>query len=133
MLVMSRSSGPAIACNISAASPTVRVMGPTWEIRPLAGSGWEGTRPCEGFRPYTPQNDAGMRIEPAPSEPWWIGPIPVAAHTAAPALDAPAFMPCFHGLWVIPVSGLWLTPVQPNSDVVVLPIEIAPAARNRVT
>jgi len=42
-------------------------------------------------------------------------------------------MPCFHGLWVMPVSGLWLTPVQPNSEVVVLPRMIAPSWRRRGT
>jgi hypothetical protein len=33
----------------------------------------------------------------------------------------------------MPVSGLWLTPVQPNSEVAVLPSTIAPASRSRVT
>src|SRR3954468_1946350 len=132
-LAMSRSSGPAIACSISAASVTVRVSGPTCEISPLAGVGQYGTRPCEGLMPYTPQNAAGIRIDPAPSEPWWIGPIPAAAQTAAPALEAPAFIPCFQGLCVMPVSGLLLTPLQPNSETVVLPMEIAPAARRRST
>ena len=41
----------------------------------------------------TPQNPAGMRIDPAPSEPWCSGPMPAAAQAPAPALDAPAFMP----------------------------------------
>jgi hypothetical protein len=70
--------------------------------------------------------DAGLRKR-------YGDPIPAAAQTAAPALDAPAFMPCFHGLCVMPVSGLLLTPLQPNSETVVLPIEIAPAARKRST
>src|ERR1035437_574488 len=33
----------------------------------------------------------------------------------------------------MPVSGLWLTPVQPNSDVVVLPMTMAPSSCRRVT
>ena len=31
----------------------------------------------------------------------------------------------------MPVSGLWLTPDQPNSDVVVLPRTMAPASLSR--
>jgi hypothetical protein len=31
------------------------------------------------------------------------------------------------------VTGLWLVPFQPSSGTVVLPIEIAPAARSRST
>ena len=33
----------------------------------------------------------------------------------------------------MPVSGLWLTPFQPNSGVVVLPRMMAPALRSRET
>ena len=42
-------------------------------------------------------------------------------------------MPCAQGLWVMPVSGLWLTPFHPCSEVVVLPSGIAPAAASRST
>ena len=66
---MSRSSGPANACSMRAASATVRVIGPTCEIRPLLGCGQYGMRPYDGFMPKTPQKAAGMRTEPAPSEP----------------------------------------------------------------
>ena len=74
-----------------------------------------------------------MRIEPAPSLPWCSGPIPEAAATPAPADDAPALAPCCHGLWVIPVSGQRLMPLQPNSEVVVLPRTMAPSSCSRVT
>src|SRR5918994_7980512 len=92
-----------------------------------------GTRPYDGLCPTTPQNPAGMRIEPAPSEPWWIGPMPAAAQIAAPVLEPPAFVPRFHGLCETPVSGLSPQPFQPNSGTVVLPIEIAPASARRST
>ena len=52
---------------------------------------------------------------------------------AAPADEAPALRPCFQGLCVMPVSGLLLTPIQPNSGDVVLPRMIAPARRRRET
>src|SRR2546425_2360073 len=65
-----------------------------------------------------PQKLDGIRIEPAPSEPWWSGPSPAAAATAAPALEPPEVMPGFHGLRVMPVSGLSPSAFQPNSGVV---------------
>ena len=74
-----------------------------------------------------------MRIEPAPSDPWCNGPIPAAAQMAAPVLEPPAFIPCFHGLCDTPVNGLSLQPFQPNSGTVVLPRLIAPASLRRVT
>ena len=80
-----------------------------------------------------PQKAAGIRIEPAPSLPWCKGPNPAAAAAPAPAEDAPAFMPCFHGLCVMPVSGLSDTPFQPNSEVVVLPSTMPPSAWRRGT
>ena len=39
-------------------------------------TGHIGTRPYEGFSPKMPQNPLGMRIDPAPSDPWWSGPSP---------------------------------------------------------
>src|SRR2546426_9082139 len=66
----------------SAASRTVRVMGPTWDTRakPLGNPRPSGTRPYDGLKPYTPQNAAGMRIEPPPSLPSASGPQPLDSH-----------------------------------------------------
>src|SRR6266702_3840917 len=36
-----------------------------------------------------PQKLDGIRIEPAPSEPWWSGPSPASTAAAAPALERP--------------------------------------------
>src|SRR5262245_38442961 len=80
-----------------------------------------------------PQKCAGMRIEPAPSLPWCSAPYPAADAAPAPAEEAPALYPCFQGLCVMPVSGQLDTPVQPNSDTVVLPSAIPPAAYIRAT
>ena len=115
----------------SAASATVRAIGPMWETLSLLRTGTCGTTPHVGFSPNTPQKCDGMRIEPAPSEPWCSGPKPAAAAAAAPLEDPPAFRPCCQGLCVMPVSGLRLMPVQPNSGVVVLPRMTAPAAFSR--
>ena len=117
----SRSSGPAITESISAASATVRVIGPLWMVWSLLDTGHCGTRPYDGLRPNTPQNAEGIRIEPAPSEPWCKGPSPAAAAAPAPALEPPVVIAGFHGLRVMPVTGLSPIPFQPNSGVVVLP------------
>src|SRR5215510_15731899 len=92
-----------------------------------------GTRPYVGLSPYTPQNDDGIRIDPAPSEPWASGPSPAAAAAPAPALEPPVVIAVFQGLRVLPVSGLSPVPFQPNSDVAVLPSMIPPAALRRLT
>ena len=98
MVWRSRRSGPAITLSISAASATVRVIGPAWESVSVADGGKIGTVPKVGFSPNTPQNAAGILIEPAPSEPCASGPRPAATAAAAPPLDPPAVDPCFHGL-----------------------------------
>jgi hypothetical protein len=59
--------------------------------------------------------------------------MPAATDAAAPALEPPGVLFKFHGLRVMPVSGLSPTPLQPNSLVVVLPITIAPAFFTRST
>src|SRR6266436_8285397 len=80
-----------------------------------------------------PQKAEGTRTEPAPSEPWWSGPSPAAAAAPAPALEPPEVIAVFHGLRVMPVSGLSPSAFQPNSGVLVLPVRIAPASRSRRT
>src|SRR5881397_4151967 len=92
-----------------------------------------GTRPNDGFSPKIPQNPLGIRIDPAPSEPWWSGPIPAAAAAPAPALEPPVVTFVFQGLRVIPVRGLSPIAIQPNSGVVVFPTMTAPASFRRRT
>src|SRR3954451_1605284 len=70
-----------------------------------------------------------MRIEPAPYEPRLSMPMPVAAAIAAPPLDPPQVFAGFHGLRLMPVSGLSVTPFQPNSGKLVLPRKTAPCSR----
>src|SRR6187200_2479659 len=96
--------------SISAASATLRVIGPTC-----------ATVPNGGLMPKRPVNEHGMRIEPPPSVPTASGPMPDATAAAAPPEDPPGVFAGFHGLRVMPVSGLSVTPFQPNSGVVVLP------------
>ena len=55
--------------------------------------------------------------------------MPAASAAAEPPLEPPGVVAVFHGLRVIPDSGLSVTPFQPNSGVVVLPRMIAPCSR----
>ena len=85
------------------------------------------------MNPKRPQNPAGMRIDPPPSVATCIAPMPNAAATAAPPLLPPGVIRVFHGFTVRPLSGLSVTPFQPNSGVVVLAKTFSPAARWRCT
>src|ERR1043166_7488425 len=81
--------------------------------------------------PNTPVKAAGMRIEPAPAVPRGRRPKLSSAAAAAPPEEPPVVRSSFHGLRVMPVSGLWHTPIQPNSGRVVLPRKTAPCSRRR--
>ena len=107
------------------------VCGPRWATLPKGESGYAGTRPKLGFKPKLPQNAAGMRTEPAPSVPTESGPMPAATATAVPPDEPPGVLAGFQGLRVMPVSGELVSPLQPNSGVVVLPSSTAPASRRR--
>src|SRR3989441_3116264 len=87
----SRSSPPAMTSSTSAASRTVRVMGPTWDTRakPLGNPRPSGTRPYDGLKPYTPQNAAGVRNQPPPPRASARGAPPPATPTAAPPPQPP--------------------------------------------
>src|SRR5438477_12442466 len=119
--------------SMSAASATLRAIGPTCATVPMGEGGQAGTRPKVGLMPNRPVNAQGMRIEPPPSVPTASGPIPEATAAAAPPEEPPGVFRGFQGLRVIPVSGLSVTPFQPNSGVVVLPSSTAPFSRSRAT
>src|SRR5262245_48368122 len=80
-----------------------------------------------------PANDAGIRIEPPPSDPTAIGASPAATAADAPPLDPPGVRSRRHGFRVAPKRRLWVAPSQPNVGVLVLPTMMAPAARSRAT
>src|SRR4051794_25968729 len=104
---------------MSAASCTDRVIGPTCATVPKGESGQAGTRPNDGLMPKRPVKEHGMRIEPPPSVPTASAPMPAATAAAAPPEEPPGVLSIFQGLRVMPVSGLSVTPFQPNSGVVV--------------
>ena len=76
--------------SISAASSTVVASGPFSAMpnhEPLPRSA--GTTPCPGLMPTSPQQAAGMRIEPMPSLPCAIGTVPDATAAAEPPDEPP--------------------------------------------
>ena len=129
-----RASGPAITDSSSATSPTFRAIGP---VTPIVSqwlrAGQSGTRPNEGRRPTTPQNDAGLRNEPPMSEPSASGTMPAARAAAAPPLDPPADRLRSAGLRVVPKIVLKVCDPAANSGTFVLPSSTTPAPRIRST
>src|SRR6186713_230642 len=117
----------------SAVSRTVRDIGPMCATVPYGESGHAGTRPNDGFSPKMPVNAHGIRIEPPPSVPSVRGHMPDATAAAPPPDEPPGVFAGSHGLRVMPVSGLSVTPFQPNSGVVFFPIRTAPLSRSRAT
>ena len=100
-LYQARGSGPEIASTTAAESATVLVTTPsTTPPSQLCAS--RGTRPRLGFRPTSPQYEAGMRIEPPPSLAWAMGNIPAATAHPAPPLEPPGDRAGSQGLRVIP-------------------------------
>ena len=85
------------------------------------------------FMPTRPQKPAGMRIEPPPSPPVAMGTRPPATAAALPPDDPPAVASRSQGLRVMPLSGVTLTLMPPNSLAVVNPMRFAPASSRRAT
>src|SRR5215831_14182085 len=119
---------------MSAASRAVRASGQTWATSSWPpAAGYIGTRPKVGLSPTSPQKLAGMRIEPAPSEPSASGASPAATAAAPPPVEPPGVRERSQGLRDSPKSRLSVEPRQANSGRFVLPTKIAPAARRPAT
>ena len=101
----SRASGCPVNSSVTTASSTNRQSGPTCDKDSVTVPGHTGIRPSVGLWPVTPQNEAGMRIDPPASEPSAIGTDPAATVAADPELDPPQLRIVFQGLRVTPVSG----------------------------
>src|SRR5579875_3214568 len=96
---MSPGKLPAITSSSSAASATVRAMGPLVPRPTRSGtSGPSEIRPRDGLIPNSPHTLLGMRIDPPPSLPWAAGARPAATAAAAPPLDPPADLDRSHGV-----------------------------------
>src|SRR5690625_3176552 len=115
----------------SAASSTVRVIGPACASGANGLAGYIGTRPCVGLSPTMPQKLAGMRMLPPASVPTASGAIPAATAAPAPPEEPPGVFDGSTGLRVIPVNGESVTAFQAISGVVVLPTNTIPSSRSR--
>lgn len=110
---------------------TSRASGPTQSRLVRAGhTPLRSTRPNEGLSPYTPQQAAGMRMEPPVSLPRAKSTRPAATATAEPLEDPPGTRPGARGLTGVPAQRL--IPVTPNASSCrfVLPTIRQPAARS---
>src|SRR6476660_283225 len=80
---------PATRLVSSAVSATVRAIGPSWQNWSRLNGGIAGTRPNGALYPTTPQNDAGMRIDPPMSEPVARYDVPAARLAPEPPEEPP--------------------------------------------
>ena len=86
-----------------------------------------------GFRPTRPQDDAGRRIEPAPSDAVAAAHSPAQTAAPLPPLEPAALRSVSQGLRVTPNDGPSVSPMIASSGRLVLPRSTAPAARSRRT
>ena len=83
--------------------------------------------------PTTPENDAGMRIEPAWSPPIAMSTSPAATTAALPVDEPPGVWPGTRGLMTGPEALVALPPEKEKYSQTVLPTISAPASSRRVT
>ena len=74
-----------------------------------------------------------MRTEPARSVPMASAPQPLASAAPAPPDEPPGVCSRFHGLRVVPQSGLSVVALGPHSGMLVMPSTMPPAALSRAT
>ena len=85
-------------------------------------------RPRAGLSPTSPQQAAGIRIEPPPSLPWATGTMPAATAAAEPPEEPPGVRSRSHGLRVGPNRRASVTGRIPYSGSVVVPTITKPAS-----
>jgi len=100
---------------------------------PAGSAASTGIRSGDGRRPTTPQQEAGMRIDPPISVPIETVAMPAPTATALPPLEPPGVMPARHGLLVAGKIALVVPTAAASSGRLVLPRMAAPAARARPT
>src|SRR5664279_6236622 len=74
-----------------------------------------GIRSCEGLKPTRPQQAAGIRIEPAPSEAVAMPTAPAATRAADPPDDPPGVCEVLRGLRVTPNRSDSVNPKMASS------------------
>ena len=132
--VESFGSWPAITWRTLAASFVVSARGPIESKDDAnATSPYRETRPYVGFKPTTPQNAAGWRIEPPVSDPKDVVDIPARTATAEPPLDPPGTRSSSCGSFTRPYAEFSVEEPIANSSILFLPIMTASALRKRWT
>ena len=106
MPIGSPGAAPAITDIRRRKSSTVVANGPSVEKSIQSGVGQRPMTPLDGFNPTSPQNAAGIRIDPPPSVAVAIGTTPALTAAADPPLDPPGDSSKFQGLRVTPVARL---------------------------
>src|SRR3954447_21514710 len=99
--------------------------------QPSPRSGPCGVRARLGFRPKTPEAEAGIRMEPPPSLACATGSIRAATAAPAPPEEPPDECARFHGLRVGPNSRGSVLGIRPNSGLELLPKMVTPLSRKR--
>ncbi len=94
-------------------------------------SGAAEMRPRAGLSPTSPQQAAGIRIEPPPSLPCATGTIPAATAAAEPPEEPPGVRSRSQGLRVGPKMRASVVGRIPYSGSVVEPTITNPASRRR--
>src|SRR5690349_785315 len=121
--------------SIAAVSRTVRDTTPCTAAPCIisAVSGPNGVSPRPGFSPTSPQQAAGIRVEPPPSLAPAHGTIPAATAAADPPDEPPGVRVRSHGLRAGPHVVDSLIAFAPNSGRLVLPKITRPASIQRCT
>src|SRR4029079_14037112 len=96
-------------------------------------SGPSGLRALVGFRPNTPEAEAGIRIEPPPRLACATGRSRAATSAAAPPYEPPEECSRFQGLRVGPCRRDSVVGIRPNSGLELLPKIETPVSRKRCT
>src|SRR5688572_17608462 len=119
----------------AAESRTLRATTCSFTRPPLISPkfGANDTRPRLGFRPNSPQQLAGMRIDPPPSFACATGTMPLATAHAEPPLDPPVERVVSYGFLDGGHAGGSADGTIPNSEVFVFPTMTNPACRSRAT
>src|SRR5256885_5277893 len=119
---------------MSAASATVRVIGPRWSmVNSIGNAPVYGTRPWVGLWPTVPHQELGIRTEPPWSPPTARSTSPVATSAALPLEEPPVVRFVSQGFRTGPVAEVWLAPEKHRSSQTALPVMVAPAASRRGT
>src|SRR6476619_6341784 len=101
-MTVSPTPGPHVASSTAAASRTERVTTCSTPSPLSYPNGPRVVLPWLTLSPTSPQQEAGMRIEPPASLACAAGTSPAATAAADPPLDPPGERSRSHGLWVGP-------------------------------